>query len=94
LRAILAAGRVGEGATRSDLEDRFLAFLDTHGLPRPVVNTGVRVQDRWLECDCVWRSAGLIVELDGRETHMTTAAFERDRRATGPWLRRAGASYA
>ena len=27
----------------------------------------------------MWHSARLIVELDGRDTHMTTAAFERDR---------------
>ena len=79
LRAIVAAGQVGTRATRSDLEDRFLAFLDAQGLPGPTVNTGVRVQGRWFECDCVWHAARLIVELDGRETHMTTAAFERDR---------------
>lgn len=79
MRAIVAAGQVGTRATRSDLEDRFLGFLDAQGLPGPAVNTGVRVQGRWFECDCVWHAARLIVELDGRETHMTTAAFERDR---------------
>jgi very-short-patch-repair endonuclease len=79
LRAILADGRVAERAPRSELEDRFLAFLETHGLPRPATNAGVQVRGGWFECDCVWHSARLIVELDGRETHMTTAAFERDR---------------
>ena len=79
LRAILASGRLGAGVTRSDLEDRFLAFLDANGLPRPAVNAGVWAGGRWFECDCVWHAARLIVELDGRETHATTAAFERDR---------------
>jgi predicted transcriptional regulator of viral defense system len=79
LRAILAAGRLGAGITRSELEDRFLAFLAAHELPRPAVNAGVWASGRWFECDCVWHSARLIVELDGRESHATTAAFERDR---------------
>jgi hypothetical protein len=79
LRAILEAGVAASAPTRSELEDRFLAFLAEHGLPRPLVNTGVEVRGRWLECDCVGPSHRLIVELDGRATHDTTAAFERDR---------------
>jgi very-short-patch-repair endonuclease len=34
---------------------------------------------RWFEVDCLWREARLVVELDGRATHDTRAAFERDR---------------
>jgi hypothetical protein len=79
LRTVLVDGRLGACITRSDLEDRFLAFLAAHELPRPVVNVGVWAGGRWFECDCVWHSAGVIVELDGRETHATAAAFERDR---------------
>ena len=79
VRAVLATAHTGTGITRSNLEDRFLAFLDSNDLPRPAVNTGVRAGARWFECDCVWHSARLIVELDGRETHMTAAAFEHDR---------------
>lgn len=79
LRAILSQRRVGSGVTRSELEDRFLAFLDANGLPRPEVNVSLKVRGRWLECDFVWRSVRLIVELDGRATHNTTAGFERDR---------------
>jgi hypothetical protein len=79
LRGVLAGGRVGSTVTRSELEDRFLALLDRHGLPRPQVNTGIEVRGRWMECDCVWRSHRLIVELDSREFHGTGAAFERDR---------------
>jgi predicted transcriptional regulator of viral defense system len=79
LRQILAAGAAASTVTRSDLEDGFLSFLDAHGLPRPQVNIGIEVRGQWMECDCVWRSRRLIVELDGRATHDTAAAFERDR---------------
>jgi very-short-patch-repair endonuclease len=79
LRAILADADTKPAATRSDLEDAFLAFLDRHSLPRPQVNVGIEVGGRWVECDCIWRAHRLIVELDGRATHDTRAAFERDR---------------
>jgi very-short-patch-repair endonuclease len=65
--------------TRSELEDRFLAFLDAHGLPRPEVNSHLQLGDRFIEADFLWREQRLIVELDGHETHGTRAAFERDR---------------
>jgi predicted transcriptional regulator of viral defense system len=74
LRQIRARG-ITPTFTRSELEDRFLAFADAHGLPRPETNV-------WLgdiEVDFLWRAERLIVELDGRETHLTAAAFERDR---------------
>jgi very-short-patch-repair endonuclease len=61
--------------TRSELEDRFLAFLDARGLPRPRVNVLIE----GLEVDFVWPEQRLIVELDGHNTHGTRAAFERDR---------------
>jgi hypothetical protein len=79
IRAILAAGRIGAEVTRSELEGRFLEFLEMHGLPRPEVNASLEVRGTWLEVDCLWRSSRLIVELDGRAAHATAAAFERDR---------------
>jgi very-short-patch-repair endonuclease len=75
LRKITEQGRIGETVTRSELEDRFLAFLERHGLPEPETNRMVS----GMEVDCVWREQRLIVELDGRATHHTTTAFERDR---------------
>jgi hypothetical protein len=77
IKAILADGRVGGGVPRSELEGRFLAFLDRFTLPRPEVNANLCVRGRWV--DCLWRSARLIVELDGRATHDIPTAFERDR---------------
>jgi hypothetical protein len=69
----------GAPITRSELEVRFLSFLKKAGLPRPEVNVPLLVAGRWIECDCVWRDRGVIVELDGLAAHGTAAAFERDR---------------
>lgn len=65
--------------TRSQLEERFLALCEDHELPRPTVNSRVR----GYEVDFLWREAGLIVEVDGRSSHSTRTAFERDRRRDG-----------
>jgi very-short-patch-repair endonuclease len=79
IKAILAAADMGSMPTRSELEDRFLDFLERHRLPRPHVNASLKIGGRWVECDCMWRESRLIVELDGRSTHETAVAFERDR---------------
>jgi len=57
LRSVLASGRIGDGVTRSELEERFLAFVDRAALPRPKVNAHVEIAGRLIECDCVWRLA-------------------------------------
>ena len=75
LRTLVAAGDLGATITRSELEDRFLLFLDRHGLPRPITNVPVAGR----EVDCLWREERLVVELDGRAAHSTARAFERDR---------------
>ena len=74
LRTLLLTSR-SPTPTRTELEDRFLTFVDDHGLPRPETNTIVDVY----EVDAVWREARLIVELDGFATHGTRRGFERDR---------------
>jgi hypothetical protein len=79
LKAILAIGRLGAAVTRSELEERFVEFLDGAGLPRPEMNVGLNAAGRWMECDCVWRTQRLVVELDGHAFHATAAAYERDR---------------
>jgi hypothetical protein len=61
--------------TRSELEDRFLAFLDGCGLPRPRTNAEVA----GLEVDALWPEQRVVVELDGFAAHGTRSAFERDR---------------
>jgi hypothetical protein len=49
-------------------------------LPLPEVNVPLTVGDTQLEADFLWRSARLIVEADGRYSHLTVTAFEKDRR--------------
>jgi hypothetical protein len=61
--------------TRSELEQAFLALCDAHGIPRPLVNHLVEGE----EVDFFWPEQRLVVETDGRGTHLTRAAFERDR---------------
>jgi very-short-patch-repair endonuclease len=78
-RAVRAALDAGTTLTRSELESRFLAFLRARRLPRPETNVPLNAGGYWIECDCVWRRSGVVVELDGRAFHDTARAFERDR---------------
>jgi very-short-patch-repair endonuclease len=61
--------------TRSEFEERFRAFLRGRRLQQPHWNQLIEGH----ECDCVWPTARLIAELDGRAFHDTDRAFERDR---------------
>jgi len=79
LRSLWRDRAVVRGITRSELERRFLAVLDGTDLPRPRRNAHVSVQGRFFEVDCLWAEQRLIVELDGRESHGTDLAFEKDR---------------
>jgi very-short-patch-repair endonuclease len=67
------------GATREELEARFLTFLDRAGLPRPHLNAWVMLGRRRYQVDCLWPKQRAIVELDGYATHGTRSAFENDR---------------
>jgi very-short-patch-repair endonuclease len=75
LQAMLSLYTVGSIVTRSEMEERFLALCDDHGLPRPNVNTRIEGE----EVDFVWREARLIVEVDGYAYHRSPSAFESDR---------------
>lgn len=66
---------IGAPITRSELEDRFLALLDAHDLPRPAANYGVE----GMEVDAVWPRERVAVELDGWGAHATRHAFQDDR---------------
>jgi len=74
LRAVLSLYAAGT-FTRSELEERFFALCDHHGLPRPTSNTCIEGE----EVDFVWRDARLIVEVDGYRYHRSPSAFEDDR---------------
>ena len=61
LASVLAVHEPGTTRTLSELEERFLAFCDKHGFPRPEVNVSI---EGYL-CDFVWRDERVIVETDG-----------------------------
>jgi predicted transcriptional regulator of viral defense system len=75
LRAIVDQTNLGSTITKSDLEILFLAFVDQHQIPRPLVNEPIGPYT----VDAVWPGHRLAVELDSRQAHQTTRAFEQDR---------------
>jgi very-short-patch-repair endonuclease len=79
-RALKGVGPVTAALPRSELERRFLAFVDETGLPQPLVNRWIDIGGELIQADCAWPEHKLIVELDSRAWHDTEAAFERDRR--------------
>lgn len=76
-RVACLLGDVTERPTRSQLEDRFRAFVTRHGLPMPEINAVLPENGR--EVDALYRAQRLIVELDSWQFHSDRAAFERDR---------------
>jgi hypothetical protein len=82
LRAILDEHHIGQTPTWSVLEERFLALTRAAGLPDPEVNAFIDPEDGEpaIRVDFAWREQRLAVEADGRATHFTHQAFERDRR--------------
>jgi very-short-patch-repair endonuclease len=68
------------GRLRSDLEERFIAFLDAKRIPRPRLNAWLSVGDDRFQVDCLWTDANLIAELDGWQSHGTKRAFRKDRK--------------
>jgi hypothetical protein len=75
LTKIVDRGNIGATLTKSDLEIMFLAFLDDHQIPRPLVNEPIGPYT----VDALWPHQRLVVELDSRQAHQTTRAFEHDR---------------
>jgi putative AbiEi antitoxin of type IV toxin-antitoxin system/uncharacterized protein DUF559 len=75
LQAVLSLYTAGSTVTRSEMEDRFLALCDDHGIPRPRVNSVVEGK----EVDFAWPESRLIVEVDGYRYHRAPSRFESDR---------------
>jgi hypothetical protein len=78
-RALRATRPVGR-ETRSELEDRFVSYVERHGLPMPMTNVPLDLDGESIVADCLWPEARLVVELDSRAWHDAHAAFESDRR--------------
>ncbi|MFZ1993710.1 MAG: DUF559 domain-containing protein [Solirubrobacteraceae bacterium] len=64
-----------QAPTRSDMEDRFLTFTRTHGLPRPKLNLTLFGH----EVDALFSTEKVIVELDSWTHHKERTSFESDR---------------
>jgi hypothetical protein len=75
LQAVLSLYTAGTFVTRSEMENRFLALCDEHGIPRPRVNSHVEGE----EVDFVWPDKRLVVEVDGYRYHRSPSKFETDR---------------
>jgi hypothetical protein len=83
LRAILRPWRSEEGTApdvRSDFEALVLPELLAMGIPRPICNRTLHLGEERLMVDFLWERQRVVVETDGRETHETPVAFQRDRR--------------
>jgi Protein of unknown function (DUF559)/Transcriptional regulator, AbiEi antitoxin len=80
LRQAIADHDPRDQLAREELERRFLELCRRARLPLPEVNIPLLLDGEPIEPDFTWRSARLIVEADGRRTHHTVRAFERDRR--------------
>ena len=65
---------------RSVFEARALPRLVAQGLLRPLCNEPIQVEGETLIVDFLWPEQRFVVETDGRETHETPVAFQRDRR--------------
>jgi hypothetical protein len=82
VRHVLDKHYVGSTETWSEFEERFLVFTREWRLPRPEVNYWIILDDGGpaIRADFAWPAHRVIVETDGRGTHHTRQAFERDRR--------------
>ena len=76
LRALTQEG----GFTETEIEDRFARLVRSAGLPRPRMQFEIALApDEIARVDFAWPEHRLVVETDGREGHLTPAAFEADR---------------
>ena len=82
IRSVLAEHYVGHTPTWSEFEERFLAFVRAAGFPQPEVNYWIVLPDGGpaIRADFAWPAQRVVIETDGRGTHRTRQAFERDRR--------------
>jgi predicted transcriptional regulator of viral defense system len=81
LRLVLDEVRSSAKRTRGELERLFLRMCDRAGIPEPVVNLKLEIDDgRLLEVDFTWSTTRFAVEADSRRFHDTDSAYRRDRK--------------
>lgn len=79
-RAALDAFEGGRTPTKSDLEERFVDFLDRHGFPRPLTDHPVETHRGTVKVDCAWPARRLAIEVDAPSTHGSRPRMLTDRR--------------
>jgi hypothetical protein len=83
LEIALLPYRTKDGKTpdvRSDFETLVLPDLLDLGFARPTCNVWLHIDGERLLVDFFWEKQRVVVETDGRETHETPEAFQKDRR--------------
>lgn len=80
VRVALKRFEDGPTPTRNDLEDRFLDFLDRHGLPRPQTNYDIPTHIGTIEVDLCWPAERVVIEVDAPSTHGSRPRMLNDRR--------------
>jgi hypothetical protein len=82
VKLVLNEHYVGLTATWNEFEERFFVICRSVGVPDPVVNQWLVLDDGGpaIRPDFMWREQRLIVETDGRRPHDTRQRFETDRR--------------
>jgi hypothetical protein len=79
-RQALALFEAGPTPTRSCAEERVLAIIDRHGLPRPLTNHPVTSADGRFLIDFAWPNLRVALELDAWSTHSGRRQMAADRR--------------
>jgi very-short-patch-repair endonuclease len=74
LRAVISEHVAGSTITESEAEEFFLEIVRRAALPKPELQATMWGRDR----DFVFRTARVVVEVDGRQAHDRDDAFERD----------------
>jgi very-short-patch-repair endonuclease len=73
-RAVITSHVAGSTITESEAEELFLAIVHREGLTTPEFQARLWGRRR----DFLFRDARVVVEIDGRQAHDRTNAFERD----------------
>src|SRR6266700_2967565 len=79
LRALVADRSSGVAPPESELEAAFYSLIDASDLPPGTRKAQLSGPGGGLRVDLFWEDAGLIVEVDGWDTHGTREDFQRDR---------------
>jgi very-short-patch-repair endonuclease len=79
MRDLLIPRTLGQAPTQSEMEIMFLKIVRNAGLPEPVTQHPVQLDNWEAHIDAAYPEFRLAIELDSYAWHMDRGAFERDR---------------